>query len=42
MIGEERLFLDDMTRADVERELGVPVLDSGYNAREFLHTLRTA
>jgi putative radical SAM enzyme (TIGR03279 family) len=42
MIGEERLFLDDKTRADVENELGVPVLDSGYNAREFLQTLRSA
>jgi hypothetical protein len=42
MIGEERLFLDDRTRAEVESELGVPVLDSGYNAREFLKTLRSA
>jgi putative radical SAM enzyme (TIGR03279 family) len=35
MIGEEGLFLDDMKRADVERELGVPVLAAGYNPAEF-------
>ncbi|HEX4996676.1 MAG TPA: DUF512 domain-containing protein [Terriglobia bacterium] len=42
MIGEERLFLDDLTRADVERELGVPVIDSGYDAQSFLGALRSA
>lgn len=39
MIGEECLFLDDQTRADVERELGVPVIPSGYDAAEFLQAL---
>ena len=40
MIGEEGLFLDDMTLADVERELGVRVLRSGYSATEFLEVLQ--
>jgi putative radical SAM enzyme (TIGR03279 family) len=40
MIGEEGLFLDDMTLSDVERELGVRVIRSGYSATEFLRVLR--
>ena len=40
MIGDEGLFLDDMTLADVERELGVRVLRSGYSATEFLEVLQ--
>ena len=40
MIGDEGLFLDDMTLADVERELGVRVIRSGYSATEFLEVLR--
>ena len=36
MVGDEYLFLDDLTIKDVERELGVPVLPSGYDARDFL------
>ncbi len=41
MIGEEGLFLDDMTLADVESDLGVRVLRSGYSATEFLEVLRS-
>ncbi len=41
MIGDEGLFLDDMTVADVETELGVRVVRSGYSAGEFLETLRS-
>jgi putative radical SAM enzyme (TIGR03279 family) len=40
MIGDDRLFLDDLTLRDVEREAGIPVLPSGYNAREFARVLR--
>jgi NifB/MoaA-like Fe-S oxidoreductase len=36
MIGDDYLFLDDLTLRDVERELGVPVLPSGYDARDFV------
>jgi putative radical SAM enzyme (TIGR03279 family) len=36
MVGDEYLFLDDLTIKDVERELGVQVLPSGYDARDFL------
>ncbi len=41
MIGDEGLFLDDMTLADVERELGVRTIRSGYTASEFLETLQS-
>ncbi len=41
MIGNEGLFLDDMTLADVERELGVRVVRSGYSVTEFLDVLRS-
>ena len=40
MIGDEGLFLDDMKVGDVERELGVKVIRSGYTASEFLETIR--
>ncbi len=36
MIGDDYLFLDDLTIKDVERELGVPVLPSGYTAEDFV------
>jgi len=36
MIGEDYLFLDDLTIKDVERELGVRVIPSGYTAQEFV------
>lgn len=39
MIGDEGLFLDDMTRLDVERELGVPVLGGGYTPPDFFEVL---
>jgi putative radical SAM enzyme (TIGR03279 family) len=39
MIGEEYLFLDDLTIKDVERELGVEVIPSGYNAADFVSML---
>src|SRR5262249_9352798 len=36
MIGEDYLFLDDLTIKDVEGELGVEVIPSGYDADEFV------
>jgi putative radical SAM enzyme (TIGR03279 family) len=42
MVGNDYLFLDDLTIKDVERELGVPVLPSGYDARDFIRLLKTA
>jgi hypothetical protein len=39
MIGDEGLFLDDLTRADVEKELGVEVVPSGYSAGEFVERM---
>lgn len=40
MIGDEHLFLDDLTLADVEQELGVEVISSGYTAGEFVDSMR--
>jgi putative radical SAM enzyme (TIGR03279 family) len=40
MIGDEHLFLDDLTLKDVERELGVEVIPSGYTAGEFVERMR--
>ena len=40
MIGDEHLFLDDLTLKDVERELGVEVIPSGYTAGEFIERMR--
>src|SRR5215813_9903399 len=42
MVGDEYLFLDDLTIKDVERELGVPVVPSGYDARDFVRFLGRA
>jgi hypothetical protein len=42
MIGDEGLFLDDMTLAEVRERLGVPVFRSGYTPSEFLEGLSTA
>jgi putative radical SAM enzyme (TIGR03279 family) len=42
MIGDDHLFLDDLTLRDVERELGAPVVPSGYTASDFLDTLSTS
>jgi len=39
MIGDDYLFLDDLTLKDVERELGVEVLPSGYAAGDFVEIL---
>ena len=39
MIGEDDLFLDDLTIKDVERELGVRVIPSGYTAQEFVDVI---
>jgi putative radical SAM enzyme (TIGR03279 family) len=36
MVGEDYLFLDDLTIKDVERELGVEIVPSGYDARDFV------
>jgi putative radical SAM enzyme (TIGR03279 family) len=36
MVGDDYLFLDDLTIKDVERELGVEVIPSGYDARDFV------
>jgi putative radical SAM enzyme (TIGR03279 family) len=41
MVGDDYLFLDDLTLKDVEAELGVPVIPSGYDARDFVKFLRT-
>jgi putative radical SAM enzyme (TIGR03279 family) len=40
MIGEDYLFLDDLTLKDVERELGVEVVPSGYTAGDFIERMR--
>jgi putative radical SAM enzyme (TIGR03279 family) len=39
MIGDDGLFLDDLTRADVEKELGVEVIPSGYSAGDFVGSM---
>jgi len=39
MIGDDYLFLDDLTIKDVERELGVEVVPSGYDARDFVREI---
>jgi putative radical SAM enzyme (TIGR03279 family) len=39
MIGDDYLFLDDLTIKDVECELGVEVVPSGYDARDFVREL---
>ena len=39
MIGEDYLFLDDLTIKDVEQELGVRVIPSGYTAQEFVDVI---
>jgi putative radical SAM enzyme (TIGR03279 family) len=41
MIGDDGLFLDDMKIKDVERELGVRVIPSGYTPKEFLEKLES-
>jgi NifB/MoaA-like Fe-S oxidoreductase len=41
MAGDDYLFLDDLTLKDVEKELGVPVIPSGYDARDFVKFLRS-
>jgi putative radical SAM enzyme (TIGR03279 family) len=40
MAGDDYLFLDDLTIKDVERELGVQVIPSGYDARDFVKFIR--
>jgi putative radical SAM enzyme (TIGR03279 family) len=39
MIGDDYLFLDDLTIKDVERELGVEVIPSGYDAGDFVRQM---
>ena len=39
MVGDDYLFLDDLTIKDVECELGVEVVPSGYDARDFVRDL---
>lgn len=39
MIGEEGLFLDDMTIADLEGELGVSVIGGGYGPEDLFEVL---
>jgi hypothetical protein len=41
MAGDDYLFLDDLTLKDVESELGVEVVPSGYDARDFVKELAT-
>ncbi len=40
MIGDEGLFLDDMTLDDVQLAVGRPVIRSGYSATDFLEVLQ--
>ena len=40
MIGDDYLFLDDLTLSDVQKELGVTVVPSGYSAGEFVDNMR--
>ncbi|MDD5543707.1 MAG: DUF512 domain-containing protein [Acidobacteriia bacterium] len=40
MINEDYLMLDDMHRADLEQQLGVRVLPSGYTPNEFFNILK--
>jgi putative radical SAM enzyme (TIGR03279 family) len=39
MVGDDYLFLDDLTIKDVERELGIEVIPSGYDARDFVREM---
>jgi len=39
MVGDDYLFLDDLTIKDVERELSVEIVPSGYDARGFVREL---
>jgi putative radical SAM enzyme (TIGR03279 family) len=39
MVGDDYLFLDDLTLKDVEKELGISVIPSGYDARDFVKFL---
>ena len=39
MVGDDYLFLDDLTIKDIEGELGVEVVPSGYDARDFVREL---
>jgi putative radical SAM enzyme (TIGR03279 family) len=39
MVSDDYLFLDDLTIKDVERELGVEVIPSGYDARDFVRQM---
>jgi putative radical SAM enzyme (TIGR03279 family) len=39
MVGDDYLFLDDLTIKDVERELNVEIVPSGYDARDFVREL---
>ena len=39
MIGDDYLFLDDLTLKDVEREVGVEVIPSGYTAGDFVERM---
>jgi putative radical SAM enzyme (TIGR03279 family) len=40
MIGDDYLFLDDLTIKDVEKEVGVEVIPSGYTAGDFVKQMR--
>lgn len=40
MVGDDYLFLDDLKLQDVERELGVEIIPSGYDARDFVKSIR--
>jgi putative radical SAM enzyme (TIGR03279 family) len=39
MVGDDYMFLDDLTLKDVERALGVEIVPSGYDARDFVKFL---
>lgn len=40
MIGDDYVFLDDLTLKDVENQLGVEIIPSGYTAGEFVEKIR--
>jgi putative radical SAM enzyme (TIGR03279 family) len=39
MVGDDYLFLDDLTLKDVERELDAEIVPSGYDARDFVREM---
>jgi putative radical SAM enzyme (TIGR03279 family) len=42
MVGDDYLFLDDLTIKEVQAELGVEIIPSGYDARDFVKQMAIA